>query len=39
DFPHVLAQLGVDVFNGHGWEAYDRGEKRPPEPTSTSGID
>ena len=20
DFPHVLAQLGVDVFDGHGWE-------------------
>ena len=27
DFPSVLAQLGVDVFNGEGWEAYDRGEK------------
>ena len=26
-FPHVLAQLGVDVFNGEGWEAYDRGER------------
>ena len=23
DFPHVLMQLGVDVFNGHGWEALD----------------
>ncbi|MEM8555671.1 MAG: ester cyclase [Pseudomonadota bacterium] len=32
DFPHVLAQLGVDVFNGHGWEGYDRGEKEPPRP-------
>jgi len=32
DFPHVLAQLGVDVFNGEGWEAFDRGEKAPPEP-------
>ena len=21
DFPHVMAQLGVDVFNGEGWEA------------------
>ena len=31
DFPHVLAQLGVDVFNGHGWEAYDKGEKIPPK--------
>lgn len=24
DFPHVLAQLGVDVFGGHGWERFDR---------------
>ncbi|MEM1398367.1 MAG: ester cyclase [Pseudomonadota bacterium] len=32
DFPHVLAQLGRDVFNGHGWEAFDRGEKAPPRP-------
>ena len=27
DFPHVLAQLGVDVFDGEGWEAFDRGDK------------
>ena len=20
DFPHVMAQLGVDLFQGHGWE-------------------
>ena len=32
DFPHVLAQLGVDVFQGHGWEAFDRGEKTPSTP-------
>ena len=32
DFPHVLAQLGVDVFNGEGWEAYDRGERIAPRP-------
>jgi len=32
DFPHVLAQLGRDVFDGHGWEAYDRGEKTAPRP-------
>lgn len=32
DFPHVLAQLGVDVFAGEGWEAFDRGEKVPPRP-------
>jgi len=31
DFPHVLAQLGVDVFGGEGWEAFDRGEKTPPQ--------
>lgn len=30
DFASVLMQLGVDVFNGEGWEAYDRGEKQPP---------
>lgn len=23
DFPFVLAQLGIDVFNGEGWEALD----------------
>lgn len=34
DFPHVMAQLGVDVFNGQGWEAYDRGDRKPPEPAS-----
>lgn len=32
DFPHVLAQLGVDVFNGEGWEAFDRGDKTAPRP-------
>lgn len=32
DFPHVLSQLGIDVFGGEGWEAYDRGERVPPEP-------
>lgn len=32
DFPQVLAQLGVDVFDGHGWESFDRGEKTPPRP-------
>ena len=32
DFPHVLAQLGVDVFNGEGWEAFDAGVKTPPRP-------
>ena len=32
DFPYVLAQLGVDVFDGKGWESYDRGEAEPPGP-------
>lgn len=32
DFPDVLAQLGHDVFDGEGWEAFDRGEKMPPRP-------
>jgi len=35
DFPHVAAQLGVDLFNGHGWEIYDRGERTPPGPPGT----
>jgi hypothetical protein len=32
DFPKVLAQLGVDVFSGHGWESYDRKEEMAPKP-------
>ena len=24
DFPHVLAQLGRDVFDGQGWEKFDQ---------------
>jgi predicted ester cyclase len=32
DFPHVLRQLGVDVFNGEGWEAFDEGRRTPPRP-------
>jgi predicted ester cyclase len=27
DFPHVMQQLGYDVFNGQGWETFDRGER------------
>ena len=34
DFPHVMAQLGVDAFNGEGWEAYDRGERQALRPAS-----
>jgi len=36
DFPHVMAQLGVDVFNGEGWEAFDRGERNAPDPGDRS---
>lgn len=34
DFASVLQQLGRDVFGGEGWEAYDSGEKQPPEDDS-----
>jgi predicted ester cyclase len=36
DFPNVLAQLGVDVFNGEGWEAFDEGQKVAPRPGEDS---
>lgn len=32
DFPDVLRQLGVDVFAGKGWEAFDNGAAIPPRP-------
>ena len=35
DFPHVMRQLGVDPFNGHGWEEYDAGRKTPPRSAPT----
>ena len=35
DFPHVMAQLGVDAFNGQGWEKYDRGEEEAPRPVAS----
>ena len=28
----VLSGTGVDLFNGEGWEAFDRGEKTAPRP-------
>ena len=28
----LLEDRHVAVFGGHGWEAYDRGEKTPPSP-------
>ena len=27
DFPHVLSQLGVDVFNSEGWEKFNDDEQ------------
>lgn len=32
DFASVLAQLGVDVFQGEGWEKYDEGRAVPARP-------
>lgn len=32
DFPDVLAQLGVDVFGGEGWESFDDGTRVPSVP-------
>jgi len=34
DFAHVMQQLGVDPFQGQGWEAFDRGERVPPRPVT-----
>ncbi|MEM5503015.1 ester cyclase [Ahrensia kielensis] len=36
DFAMVLAQLGRDVFDGHGWENFDSGSITPPTPTQES---
>ena len=36
DFPHVMRQLGVDPFGGHGWEEFDEGRKVPPRPQPKS---
>lgn len=33
DFPAVLAQLGRDVFDGHGWEHFDDSTLMPPNAT------
>ncbi len=32
DLAGVLMQLGVDVFDGKGWENYDNGTVEPPKP-------
>ncbi|MCY4542088.1 MAG: ester cyclase [Rhodobacteraceae bacterium] len=34
DFAEILHQLGIDVFNGEGWEAFDSGERAPPSPAT-----
>ena len=34
DFAHVMRQLGVDPFQGEGWEAYDEGLEAPPPPAA-----
>lgn len=34
DFPHVLAQLGVDIFRGEGWEKYDQSAEASPQAES-----
>ena len=41
DFPHVMQQLGVDPFNGRGWEQYDEGRAAPPRPATDkqSGVE
>ncbi|MDG4649669.1 ester cyclase [Roseibacterium sp. SDUM158017] len=38
DFPHVLSQLGHDVFAGEGWEAFDTGRREAPRPQSSGGT-
>lgn len=38
DLASVLMQLGRDVFDGDGWEAYDRNESEPPAPDSSTGA-
>jgi predicted ester cyclase len=37
DFPDVLAQLGHDVFDGEGWEAFDNGIRVAPRPETARG--
>lgn len=32
DFASVMMQLGVDVFGGEGWEAFDEGRAEPARP-------
>jgi predicted ester cyclase len=37
DFAHVMAQLGVDAFDGEGWEKYDEGRAEAPRPDNRGG--
>ena len=37
DFAHVMAQLGVDAFDGEGWERYDEGRAEAPRPDNRGG--
>ena len=37
DYASVMSQLGVDVFNGQGWEAFDNGSRKPIHPDT--GVD
>ena len=39
DFAAVLQQLGRDVFDGQGWEAFDTDAKTPPTPPDTAPSD
>jgi len=32
DFPNLLAQLGKDIFDGEGWEKFDRDEQSAARP-------
>lgn len=32
DYASVMAQLGIDIFKGEGWEAFDTGRKTPTHP-------
>ncbi len=38
DFPHVMRQLGVDPFNGEGWETFDDGTRIPPRPNRSDAA-
>jgi len=37
DYASVLSQLGVDVFDGQGWETFDNGTRKPIHPETGVG--